>query len=838
MTNTKKPKIACLTFCIMHFACCFCSAQLGGDDWAMYLPENKLMPVASQNTPAVTIIAGVEQQTKLMLNEIQKAKLSGASAPNGGAEPISPKTLQEGNLKLVSSRDWTSGFFAGELWLLYEATGKREWREEAEKFTAKMEVEKTNRTTHDMGFKIYNSFGAGYRLTKDARYKAVIIQAARTLSTRFNPTAGVIRSWDHHKEKWAYPVIIDNMLNLELLFAATRLTGDSSFYKIAVAHANTTKKNHYRSDYSSYHVVDYDTATGKVIKKNTHQGYSDESAWARGQAWGLYGYTMCYRETKDKVYLEQAQHIASFILKHPNMPRDLVPYWDFNAPGIPNEPRDASAAAILASGLYELSLYSANGEEYRKTANKIMANLTRYYRAPVGEAKGFLLLHSTGSKPSGSEVDAPLIYGDYYYLEALLRMKKPDTIVVSSIPALENAISAARPGNVIFLADGIYTTNADIAIDKAGTASKPITIAAKNAGASEITGLGGFNLVSPAAYIIIKGFRFTHSASKAKTGPGTGFCRFTQNTFETPGKGEDLTIAGTDHQIDHNTFRNKNAMGRFLAVRGTGSQIAQNLWIHHNYLKSHKDQGGANGEDCAGENELISIKASAITIRYNTIRNCPAQFTLRHGNKSLVYGNYFINTPGLRIFGDDHVIHSNYFENCNSAITVGNGDGEVADGAKLTSHDRPDRVLIAFNTMVNNKANIIQSRRKEGMGATYISVVNNIFEGGGPAASLSGPYTNPVWKGNIVFKAGKGDIPQNGYSETDPKLVRGAGGIFHLRRGAPAINAVTNVYDAVTADMDGQPRTIPLDKGSDEYSSAPVRAGILDPKDVGQNSRF
>jgi unsaturated chondroitin disaccharide hydrolase len=183
-------------------------------------------------------------------------------------------------------------------------------------------------------------------------------------------------------------------------------------------------KNHYRADHSSYHVIDYDTATGAVLKRNTHQGYADESAWARGQAWGLYGYTMCYRETKNKVFLAQAEAISEFMLKHPNMPSDLVPYWDFNAPNIPNEPRDASAAAIMASGLYELSTYSKNGKKYRAAADKIIESLTNSYRSPAGGNRGFILLHSTGSKPSNSEVDVPISYADYYYLEALLRAKK------------------------------------------------------------------------------------------------------------------------------------------------------------------------------------------------------------------------------------------------------------------------------------------------------------------------------------------------------------------------------------------------------------------------------
>jgi unsaturated chondroitin disaccharide hydrolase len=275
-----------------------------------------------------------------------------------------------------------------------------------------------------MGFKIYCSFGNGYRLTKDGNYHDIIIQSAKTLSTRFRPITGTIRSWDHNGDKWGYPVIIDNMMNLELLFAATRLTGDSSFYRIAVSHANTTMKNHFRPDNSSYHVLDYDTLTGKVLKKNTHQGYSDESAWARGQAWGLYGFTMCYRETKDPAYLQLAEKIAAFILNHPNLPKDLVPYWDYNDPNIPNVPKDVSAAAILASGLYELSTYSTNGKWYKKRADKIVENLTKNYRSHVGENKGFILLHSTGHLPAKSEIDVPIDYADYYYLEAVLRSKK------------------------------------------------------------------------------------------------------------------------------------------------------------------------------------------------------------------------------------------------------------------------------------------------------------------------------------------------------------------------------------------------------------------------------
>ncbi|MDQ0966749.1 unsaturated chondroitin disaccharide hydrolase [Flavobacterium sp. W4I14] len=356
-------------------------------------------------------------QTKLMLQEVEKA--ASAAKP----ELISPRTLDNGKLKLVASRDWTSGFFPGVLWYLDEYYKTDEWKTAARKFTTFIEKEKTNGTTHDMGFKVFCSVGNAFRLTGSAHDKAVIIEAAKTLSTRFNPKTGVILSWDHSRDKWVNPVIIDNMMNLELLFEATKLTGDSTFYKIAVSHANTTIKNHFRSDFSSYHVIDYDPNTGAVLKKNTHQGYSHESAWARGQAWGLYGYTMCYRYTKNPIYLKQAENIAKFIFDHPNMPKDLVPYWDFNAPQIPNEPRDASAAAVMASGLYELSGYSNQGSDYYKKANQILKSLSTNYIAPIGTAKGFILLHSTGSKPSNSEVDVPLNYADYYYLEALLRYK-------------------------------------------------------------------------------------------------------------------------------------------------------------------------------------------------------------------------------------------------------------------------------------------------------------------------------------------------------------------------------------------------------------------------------
>lgn len=437
------------------------------------------------------------------------------------------------------------------------------------------------------------------------------------------------------------------------------------------------------------------------------------------------------------------------------------------------------------------------------------------------------------------------------------------TVMVSSIADLQKAINQAKPGDVILLVDGVYTTTEDIIINEKGLPGKNITIAAQHPGAAEITGKGGFSLMDPAAYIVIRGFKFTHAASRAKTGAGTSFCRFTQNIFETPDDGEDLTIAGSDHEVDHNTFQNKNAMGRFIAIRGQDKQIAERLHIHHNYFNNQASQGGKNGaealqfglsgfslsssnsiveynlfEKCEGENELISVKASAVTLRYNTIRDCPAQFTLRHGNKSFVYGNYFFHTPGLRIFGDDHLIYSNYFENCSSAIVIGNGDGEVADGAQLTSHDRPDRVLIAFNTLVNNNENIIQTARKNGMGATKITVVDNIIQCGGSAATIAGPYPDPQWGGNILFNVkDAGDMPASGYTIVDPKLAKTTAGSYHLQPGSPAIDHAVGSYPGVKFDMDGQSRAQRLDIGADELTNSPVKVHALNPADVGYNTK-
>jgi unsaturated chondroitin disaccharide hydrolase len=372
--------------------------------------------VKGQQLNVAKAFAAAAKQTDVLIKNVDSAQKIKPGL-------VSPRTVENGQFKMVGSKDWTSGFFPAELWYFYQYTKDKKWLGLAKKYTEDIKPEQFNKGTHDLGFMIYCPFGNGYRLTGNPAYKAVIIQAAKSLSTRFNATAGVIKSWDHNGDKWKYPVIIDNMMNLELLFETTRLTCDSSFYKIAVIHANTTLKNHFRPDFSSYHVIDYDTLTGKVLQKVTAQGYANESAWARGQAWALYGYTMCYRETKDKAYLAQADGVASFILNNKITPADGIPYWDYNDPKIPEASRDASAASITASALYELAKYSANGKKYRTAADKILNSLGTKYTAKIGANYGFILTHSTGHRPAKSEIDVPINYADYYYLEALLKSK-------------------------------------------------------------------------------------------------------------------------------------------------------------------------------------------------------------------------------------------------------------------------------------------------------------------------------------------------------------------------------------------------------------------------------
>ena len=342
-------------------------------------------------------------------------------------DSVLPRTFKDGQMVTSDSRWWCSGFFPGLLWYTWEYSNDPKLLEYAKQFTARVEREKYTTNNHDVGFMLYCSFGNGLRLTGDSLYPEVLLTGTKSLATRYKPQVGLIKSWDSNPDKWQFPVIIDNMMNLELMMWAAKTSGDSTFSKIAFSHADKTIENHYRPDNSCWHVVSYDTITGVPHIKQTHQGFSDESAWSRGQAWGLYGYTMMFRETGNQRYLEQAEKVAGFLMNNPNMPADGVPYWDFNAPGIPNEPRDASAAAIMASALVELSTLTQGeqSKQYLSFAEKQLRTLASpEYLAKPGENGDFILMHSTGSKPHNSEVDVPLTYADYYFVEALLRLKK------------------------------------------------------------------------------------------------------------------------------------------------------------------------------------------------------------------------------------------------------------------------------------------------------------------------------------------------------------------------------------------------------------------------------
>jgi unsaturated chondroitin disaccharide hydrolase len=340
-----------------------------------------------------------------------------------------PRAIEAGSSQWlrVPIDDWTSGFWPGILWSCYEYTGALQWKTAARRFTRTLDpVTRRRARDHDLGFMVFSSYGAGYRLTRSPEYKDAILRSADALSGLFNPKVGTILSWPWAvgQRNWPHNTIIDNMMNLELLFWASKNGGAKSHGQIAIRHADTTMRNHLRPDFSSYHVIVYDDKTGQKIKGVTEQGCADESMWARGQAWGIYGFTMSYRETRKTEYLETAQQMADIFIKR--LPTDMIPYWDFDAPGAPSEPRDSSAAAIAASAFLELSVLApdaATAAKYRETAEKILTELSsdRYL---AGQKSGAFLLHATGNKPANSEIDASLIYGDYYYLEALLRLKK------------------------------------------------------------------------------------------------------------------------------------------------------------------------------------------------------------------------------------------------------------------------------------------------------------------------------------------------------------------------------------------------------------------------------
>jgi unsaturated chondroitin disaccharide hydrolase len=370
------------------------------------------------------------------ISEQMENTLKAENDPN----KIPRTTNPDGSLKTVGIYSWTSGFFAGNLWYMYELTKEDKWKNEAIKWTEALDTIQYWSGNHDVGFMIYCSYGNGLKFAGLDQYKDIIVQTAESLSKRYNDNTLAIKSWDYRKAwdgktEWFYPVIIDNMMNLELMFEASKFSGNPKYRDIAVQHAETTMKNHYRDDYSCFHVVDYDTITGEVLDKATCQGFTDASSWARGQAWGFYGYVLCYRYTKDKKFLDFAENIANYILDHPNLPEDMVPLWDYNvtdagkdpeweynATDYPEIPRDASAAAITCSALYELAAYSANKEKLLRAADKMLESLlSTVYLADINNNRYFILDHSVGSIPHGVEIDVPLVYADYYLLEAIYR---------------------------------------------------------------------------------------------------------------------------------------------------------------------------------------------------------------------------------------------------------------------------------------------------------------------------------------------------------------------------------------------------------------------------------
>ena len=341
-------------------------------------------------------------------------------------DSVLPRTFTGRRVRMAGYKSWICGFYPGTLWLLYGYSGNDTLRALAEKFTERVEPAKRLKNTHDLGFMLYCSFGNGYRLTGNRHYLDVMAEGARNLAGRFNERVGAIQSWGTSR-KWQFPVIIDNMMNLEFLEFMAKKTGNLRYDTLARRHANTTMANHFRRDYSSYHVVSYDTLTGKPHAKHTHQGYADESAWARGQAWALYGFTMMYRETGVRAYLNHARRVAAYITGVADMPADKVPYWDFDAPGRPDTYRDASAAAIMASAFIELSTLDKSADSSRWLdygVAQLRSLSSPRYMAEPGRNGCFVLMHSVGNMNKRSEVDAPLSYADYYFVEALLRLKK------------------------------------------------------------------------------------------------------------------------------------------------------------------------------------------------------------------------------------------------------------------------------------------------------------------------------------------------------------------------------------------------------------------------------
>ncbi len=440
-------------------------------------------------------------------------------------------------------------------------------------------------------------------------------------------------------------------------------------------------------------------------------------------------------------------------------------------------------------------------------------------------------------------------------------------IKVSSLSELQTAINGATPGARIVIADGVYSATNAIRVGCTGTAAEPVLIAAETIGGVEITGAKGFELVPPAAYVTIQGFKFTHGTGLEEPGggevvqAGANHCRYTRNVFQEVGKsrGYYLMISGDDTEVDHNTLQNKFSVGQMIIVHGPGTdQMAQRTWIHHNFFNNFPDthqnncsaiQIGVSGRslspahalvesnlflECQGENENICNKSCDNVYRFNTFgKNC-SELSLRHGDRNIVYANYFIGSQGIRMFGKKDRIFSNYFEDCRPGIHIGNGDG-IVPRSRLTAHDRPDGMEIVFNTLVNCTNSIMMMKReRNGLGATNITVADNIVLGGRNMVSILGPMTHSVWRGNILWgdTNGLGELA-DGFKIVDPKLKPDNAGVYHLQNGSPAIGAAEGTFAYVDMDIDGQPRSGKLDVGADQFSTRPVRNRMLTPADVG-----
>jgi poly(beta-D-mannuronate) lyase len=449
------------------------------------------------------------------------------------------------------------------------------------------------------------------------------------------------------------------------------------------------------------------------------------------------------------------------------------------------------------------------------------------------------------------------------YSPTLLRA---DEIRVDSMLDLRAAIGKASPGDKIVVANGTYTNDDAIEIAVAGTNAAPIEIAAELVGSVEFAGSAGFTFRRPAAYVVLRGFKFTHKAGTLGLPAGTHHCRVTRNDFElkVPRRGAYMSVSGDDHEIDHNTFQNKRTEGQMLEVQGPlGPAMAQRTWIHHNYFRNFENSGRNNSSalhighssrslspahslveynlfhDTRGENEgAICNKSCDNTYRFNTFAEGCTELSLRHGNRCLVYGNFFIGTRGgLRFFGDDHKIYSNYFEGNDPAVQIGNGGANVPPG-ELTSHDRPDRVQFVFNTLVGNPTNVVMRRRQNGLGATHFMFANNIIQGGGPVLSIDGPLSKSIWQGNVAWNtADSADgFPSVGFESYDPKLRRASDGVPRLQPGSRAIGRAEGFYPYAKVDIDGNARGGALDVGAQSFTTTLASKNILAPDGVGPNA--